>query len=1023
MDKYFQLHGKTAEGRPLIHLFEPGSGYGLEASAGLEKCASGEHLPEVLELVNSIKAEPGRLYLVNSALGAGEWVGFNLRGDWFTERGLVHEPRGWKDIPVWDVDARRRAAAQTEHASPHGELAWGYPTFYNASRYQHHANKEPDKARGFILGAFWDPRMHRVVLVSELVRARCEQFGGADVYDRIARGEFCDTSMGAKVPDDRCFPAGTLVRTAKGYRPIEDLEAGDVVATLEHHQRPVDAPMVNLFTGTMITIKPGGLREIESTARHPYFVLKREDVRSCIGSANGRQRRHLPDETGKKCSFCHHVLGWKTYEVRAEDVRVGDYLVAPTHADNDIEMTPEAAYALGVFAGDGFVVRQKTGKKKDGPYRDMGIGFSCGYSDPHIERLLHALSTLSSNEACLYQEADEKQALRITLYDQGLSTWMQNLVGSGWAGKGLKFGVFGDQETRLHFLGGCIDSDGSFDAEKGSTRFVSANRALAHDVWQTCICSGIAASLGKQRSTGGYSETDIWVVFIPSSYATLLSGYSDKIRPTTAHVSTKGFFWNGYFCVPVEAVAEHEVEDLPVHNLDVTGDDETYIAGGVAVHNCAICNNRAKSPALYCEHVRANAIPPYGMRSILPDGRMCGVYNDYPRFFDDSFVFIGAERSAKVMANVTGRVRGNNAYTDKLYQPGVRDLSSREHVADIPLTGRDDQDMRLGHALQDVNESHVRGPQENHIGAAISRAISAIPVLDKSEERALQHAAEIERKRAALKDRTLTDAEFRFWKAKADTSLHGEGIATDQRARALALLRAKTQALGEEKLGSLAKWAEMMKEIPVPSSTQSALVRDHASRLTSVLPRGIVEGAQSPDELWDLLSQLGHLGIVLRPEEFQDGMLCSMGRGADAVNLRGAGSVFAPTPLDPEAESPWCPRPPQPDVLSRLSDVLGDAFCGRSFAPKIIAIRITQQGSAPTSSDGSCYAGSRTPLPDPILNRVSQMYNDYRTGLLTRPPDWRYVPSPAASATLREPAKVGDAANSLSLLLLHLAYW
>ncbi len=37
------------------------------------------------------------------------------------------------------------------------------------------------------------------------------------------------------------------------------------------------------------------------------------------------------------------------------------------------------------------------------------------------------------------------------------------------------------------------------------------------------------------------------------------------------------------------------------------------------------------------------------MNQILPDGRKVFVWNDYPRFFDISFVFIGADRTAKVM--------------------------------------------------------------------------------------------------------------------------------------------------------------------------------------------------------------------------------------------------------------------------------------------------------------------------------------------------------------------------------------
>jgi hypothetical protein len=217
MEKYSLFSGKADSGAPLIHRVEPGSSYGLGETEGLSKTASGEHLPEVIELIESISAQPGRLYLVNSALGAGEYVGFNLRGDWFTEAGLRRTPRGFEQIPVWDIDARRRAANDTEALPRWGSLTWGYPTFYNAHRFRHHINKDPNKAYGFILGAFWDDRMKRVILVSELIKEMCAKQGALDLYTRIENGEFPDSSMGSKVPYDRCSICDFHARTPMEY--------------------------------------------------------------------------------------------------------------------------------------------------------------------------------------------------------------------------------------------------------------------------------------------------------------------------------------------------------------------------------------------------------------------------------------------------------------------------------------------------------------------------------------------------------------------------------------------------------------------------------------------------------------------------------------------------------------------------------------------------------------------------------------------------------------------------------------
>lgn len=62
---------------------------------------------------------------------------------------------------------------------------------------------------------------------------------------------------------------------------------------------------------------------------------------------------------------------------------------------------------------------------------------------------------------------------------------------------------------------------------------------------------------------------------------------------------------------------------------------------------CSICGHKSKTRKDYC-----NCIRYIGMGKILDDGRKIGVINTYPRFFDISFVFIGADKTAKVMCKL-----------------------------------------------------------------------------------------------------------------------------------------------------------------------------------------------------------------------------------------------------------------------------------------------------------------------------------------------------------------------------------
>jgi len=52
----------------------------------------------------------------------------------------------------------------------------------------------------------------------------------------------------------------------------------------------------------------------------------------------------------------------------------------------------------------------------------------------------------------------------------------------------------------------------------------------------------------------------------------------------------------------------------------------------------------------------------FRMNEILPDGRKVCVFNPFPRFFDISFVFIGAEKQSKMMAKLASIDLGNRTY-------------------------------------------------------------------------------------------------------------------------------------------------------------------------------------------------------------------------------------------------------------------------------------------------------------------------------------------------------------------------
>lgn len=590
----------------------------------------------------------------------------NINGDHFPEEALMHRPDGWTGNPLIDKPLSQ-------------DWAYGFPTFYNAHAFAHHKNKDPSRAYGVVELSVWNDHMKRVELVVRVDHDKCVNFGGIAVWDRLKVGQFPDVSMGSRVPWDMCFPAGTLVRAEDGHIPIEELREGQRVVTHAGDLQQVQGTLTRTAEGTL-RIRTGGLPDISATPNHPFLTLRKEDVRACQGSSNGQRLRHQLDGA-EPCRRCGRQVELSPDWVAAEDLRVGDYVATPLPLPlPDVRRAAHSAKLLGYYLGDGYVVSQKTGKKKDGERRDMGVGFSVVEDDHHLPQLLSILSETGKNEPRVYEDRKGARAVDVILYNQELAAWVQHMGGRGSRGKRLASEVFTwSRDEVLDLVAGYVDTDGSFDEKRGSIRVSSVNRGLLLDVQRLLLGSNILCSVHVGGTTDG---KDYWYLFIPAYGVQALLGRSFKVTPrTVAWQSSKTFLYGGFAWFPVEALEEID-EPTTVYNISVAS-KESYVAEGRAVHNCALCGDwktykkalatfdpkkhRHPGIAVLEYHKKLKAKDGVGIRGlsitrsdycdhtsklmnrIFPDGRKSFVYNFFPRFFDISFVFIGADRTAKVM--------------------------------------------------------------------------------------------------------------------------------------------------------------------------------------------------------------------------------------------------------------------------------------------------------------------------------------------------------------------------------------
>lgn len=211
--------GETEYGHSVVPLFHKAT------DPYFEKVAAAHLLPEVVRYIETLRPSQDACYNLVNAMGAGEFFGSNINGDYFTEASLIHRPDDWTGNPLIDKIKAK-------------DWAYGFPTFYYAHPFAHHRNKDASRAFGEVELAVWNDRMKRVELVTRVDKDKCQQFGGTQVWDKLVAGMYPDVSMGCKVPFDTSSITldWDLYRKAQAtFDPRKHKTPGDAV--LEFHKR------------------------------------------------------------------------------------------------------------------------------------------------------------------------------------------------------------------------------------------------------------------------------------------------------------------------------------------------------------------------------------------------------------------------------------------------------------------------------------------------------------------------------------------------------------------------------------------------------------------------------------------------------------------------------------------------------------------------------------------------------------------------------------------------------------------
>jgi|GEM_PF-4241910 len=145
---------------------------------------------------------------------------------------------------------------------------------------------------------------------------------------------------------DFCFYGKTKVLMEDfTYKNIENIKEGEFVITKDSNVRRVNKKLKRIWQGNSVKIDiKGDFRTIETTPSHPFFAIKR--------------RIKNYGSTGIKGFISKKQIE----EVKAEDLRVGDFVVQPKIKTiirdttlNAYERDPEFLWVLGMYLAEGHI--------------------------------------------------------------------------------------------------------------------------------------------------------------------------------------------------------------------------------------------------------------------------------------------------------------------------------------------------------------------------------------------------------------------------------------------------------------------------------------------------------------------------------------------------------------------------------------------------------------------------------------------------------------------------------------------
>ncbi len=371
----------------------------------------------------------------------------------------------------------------------------------------------------------------------------------------------------------RCVPPATPIITIDGVKPMSEISVGDRVLTHTGKFQRVTQLFTRSYTGKLYTFRTlGNFESLTTTEDHPILTY-----------GEGGVSWEFANKIEKRTYLTQPILVGET----ASELVEFNYELHPQGGGSfttevvSLRVTPQLMRLIGYYLAEGTSDRYRVSfdinKKEDALREDI---VACTVSvfgaevslkpDPDSQGLKLCIDSVrvASFFSQFGHHCDSKQ-LPWSMVMLPLES-IKEIVKGVYLGDGHHLNKYYSYKTKMH-------------SNYFTTRTTS--NALALQLRLMLGRLGIVSSISTQRQKGRKQR---YSVTVHSPYvermAEILCVSAKNNEVSHGHVRLR----EGMLVSPVVQITTEDVQDYVVQNIEVE-EDNSYIAAGIAVHNCVFC--------------------------------------------------------------------------------------------------------------------------------------------------------------------------------------------------------------------------------------------------------------------------------------------------------------------------------------------------------------------------------------------------------------------------------------------------